>query len=370
MYQISQIMKNYLILTIVPAILAICWALVTKIRQKDWADTFFVFVAALTLIINGLVVNRILTDAYVPLWMLLIQLLLSPTIVPQAYMYFCRQLGTKGSLGTHIALWALLALLLVPSLCIDIHPFTEETMCQPLEFMHFNIFNHGVRIYSISIPSLIILIQAIITIARIPIVVKALRIYELKFTTGGRSFISWWSATIVFCVASSLIEMQTLQEPMYSWMFFITYSVLISFIFGLIGWGVDLHPLQTSEDEQIENMDDFIEANKDLAQRAQRLFMQEKLYLRPGIVIDDVVKMLNTNRTYFTRMMRAEFNMSFNEYITKERIEYAKLELHRTEKTMEEIAMDCGFANASSFCRVFKRITDVSPDAWRKNKIE
>lgn len=362
----STTMSQYLIITIIPALLCICWALISKLRLKDWANAFFVLMAAITLLANGIAVYHIVKDTTPPMWLIIIQLIASPTVVPQAYMYFCRQLGTKGSLGVHIALWSLLVLLLIPSLSIDIHPIQEPSMYDPLQIMHFNIFNHGKLIYCISIPSLIILLQAIITIIRIPVVTKALRVYDLKFTPGGRSFIMWWTLAILFCVFSSLIEMETLRQPAFSWFFFITYTILVSFIFGLIGWGVDLHPLHTSEDEQVDNIDEFIEANKELAQRAQRLFLEEKLYLRPGIVIDDVVRMLGTNRTYFTRMMRAEFNLSFNEYITRERIIYSQTLLSTTDKTIEEIAMDSGFANASAFIRVFKRMTDTTPDAWRK----
>lgn len=364
-------MIQHLIYTIIPAIIFILWALITKIRNREWENVFFVLVASITLLINGLVVFHMVYRDFTPTWMLMLQLVLSPTIVPQAYNYFCRQLGTRGSTGVRVALWSLLGLLLIPSLSIDIHPFTEETLCQPLQLWHFNIFSHGVRIYTISIPSLIILIQAIITIARIPVVTKVLHVYELKFTRGGRSFVTWWILTIGFCIFSSLIELDVLREPLFSWLYYIAYTILICFIFGLIGWGVDLHPLQTSEEsEELDNIDSFIEANKELAARAQRLFHEERLYLRPGIVIDDVVKMLNTNRTYFTRMMRVEFKMSFNEYITKERIAYSQTLLHNTDKSLEEIALESGFSNASSYCRVFKRLTDVTPDAWRKNTQE
>lgn len=360
-------MSQYLIFTIIPAFITIIWAFVAKLLRKDWTNSFFVLVAGVTLLANGYAVYHMVKDISTPTWLLIMQLVLSPTVVPQAYAYFCRQLGTKGSKGIHFTLWALLIFLFVPSICIDLQPFTQPTMCEPLLLMHFNIFRHGVRIYSISIPSLIIFLQAVITMARIPVVRKLLHTYELRISPQGRSFILWWALAIAFCVFSSLIEMEQLRQPMFSWGYFITYSVLVSFIFGLIGWGVDLHPIQTTDEDSIDNIDAFVEANKDLAQRAQRLFMEERLYLRPGIVIDDVVKMLGTNRTYFTRMMRAEFDMSFNEYITKERIAYSQTLLLNTDKTIEEIALESGFSNASAFCRVYKRLTDTTPDSWRKS---
>lgn len=368
MRKFSNNMSEYLIYTLIPAVVIILWALVVKIRAKEWKNVFFLILASITLLANGYAVYHMIHDEQVPMWLLLIQLILSPTVVPQAYLYFCRQMGTSGSRGVHIALWSLMGFLLVPSLCIDIHPFTEPTICEPLDFMRFNIFNHGILLYSISMPSLIITLQAIITAIRIPVVTKALRVYELRFSNSGRSFVIWWVLAIVFCVVVSLLELDTLRVASYSWVYFISYSALISLIFAHMALGLDIHPLQTTteDEEEVVNMDEFIEANRELAQRARRLFMEEKLYLRPGIVTDDVVTMLGTNRTYFTRMMRSEFKMSFNEFITSERIEYSKQLLTATNKTIEEIAEDSGFGNASAYCRVFKRMMNTTPDAWRQ----
>lgn len=359
-------MSQYLLCTLIPAVMVILWALIVKMRAKEWKNVFFLVLASSTLLANGYAVYHMLLDVNVPMWLLLMQLILSPTVVPQAYLYFCRQMGTDGSRGVHIALWSLLGFLLVPSLCIDIHPFTEPSMCEPLQFLHFNIFDHGTLIYTISMPSLIITLQAIITSIRIPVVTKALRVYELRFSRGGRSFVIWWVLAIVFCVVVSLLELETLRIASYSWVYFISYSALISMIFLHMALGMDIHPLQTLDDqEEVVNMDDFIEANRELAQRARRLFMEEKLYLRQGLVTDDVVSMLGTNRTYFTRMMRSEFKMSFNEFITSERIAYSQQLLAGTDKTMEEIAEESGFGNGSAYCRVFKRLTNTTPDAWR-----
>lgn len=363
--QSQLIMSQYLIYTLIPAVLVIFAAIFIKIKDKRWKDTSFLTIAAVTLLVNGYAVYHMICDVQPPMWLVLMQLILSPTVVPQAYNFFCRQMGTRGSIGVRVTLWSLMLMLLVPSLSIDIHPFNEPTMCEPLHFMHFNIFNHGALIYAISIPSLIILIQAIVTLARVPVVSKALHVYDLKFTARGRSFIMWWILAILFCVFSSLIEMEQLRQPTFSWFYFVTYSLLITFIYGHIALGLDLHPIQTAEDQTVENIDAFFEANRELAERAHRLFLDEKLYLRPGLVTDDVVKMLGTNRTYFTRMMRAEFNMSFNEFVTSERIAYSKQLLAATEKTIEEVAEESGFSNASAYCRVFKRMTLVTPDIWR-----
>lgn len=360
-------MKEYLIIPILPVVLIIIWAFIAKLRQKEVSNALIVLIAGLTIVINAYAVYHLVCDVQVPLWIQLAQLVLSPTIVPQAYYYFCRQIGSKGSLSIKITLWALLLFLFVPSISIDLAPISEAHTQAATHLLNFNIYRGGELLYYISIPSIIILIQAFLTSVRIPVMASNMRRYGLKIGFAGRSFLTWWVLAIGFICFSSLISLDMLRNPSFSWFFFISYSFLSAMIFGHIALRLDIIPIQTIDDEEaIDNVDAFIHDNHELAEKAKRLFLTEKLFLRPGIVIDDVVHMLGTNRTYFTRMMRTEFNMSFNEYITKERITYSQTLLSNTDKTLDEIALECGFSNASAYIRVFKRVTDSTPDTWRK----
>ncbi len=69
----------------------------------------------------------------------------------------------------------------------------------------------------------------------------------------------------------------------------------------------------------------------------------------------------------FTRLFTQEVGSSPQKYVKKKRIDKASVLLHHTNKTIEEIASDCGFADRYHFSRIFKEITNISPASYRKN---
>jgi AraC-like DNA-binding protein len=95
----------------------------------------------------------------------------------------------------------------------------------------------------------------------------------------------------------------------------------------------------------------------------QQLMEEEKFYLKPGITVSDVSTALGTNDKYISLSVNKYARMNFNHYINTLRVQEAKkllLEPSRNN-SIQDIAMVCGFGNASSFIRVFKQITGLTP---------
>lgn len=358
--------EKFEILCLIPMALLMLWAFIVKMRAKLWIDAFTLLIAGLAVLLNFGIMYQALCHYDVPLWGSLMQLIVSPMIVPLVYMYFARQFGREFNNGTTAWCWGLMALLLVPSVSIVLDPWNMVEQPDAMKMCYVHFFYSGKCLYAISVPSVIIVIQAILTMVRIPVITKTMSQYELHFSAGVRSFLTWWVAAILFVLYTSLVPMELLQQPAYSWSYFIIMGVLGTAIYLHIALQLDLHPIRTEEDTAVE-VSSFIQENRDLAHRARRLMMEERLYLHLGITIDEVANMLGTNRTYFTRMMRAEFGLSFNEYVSSERIRYSQTLLSSSDSTLDEIAENCGFTDASSFCRVFKRITGTTPDSWRRS---
>ena len=63
-------------------------------------------------------------------------------------------------------------------------------------------------------------------------------------------------------------------------------------------------------------------------------------------------------------------SQSVVEYIHEVRIRKAKELLIQTEKTVQEISGSVGFANIQHFHRLFKRLTGVTPNEYRKTRRE
>ena len=99
--------------------------------------------------------------------------------------------------------------------------------------------------------------------------------------------------------------------------------------------------------------------------RFEDIIVTEQLFLRQGIRITDIASMLETNRTYISRLVNSTYNMSFSDYINTLRIDYAEQYLlHHRDAKQSDIAAACGFPNASAFNNVFKKITGVTPKIW------
>ena len=95
----------------------------------------------------------------------------------------------------------------------------------------------------------------------------------------------------------------------------------------------------------------------------QQLMESEQFYLKPSITISDVSTALGTNDKYISLSVNKFARMNFNHYINTLRIQEAKKKLleENTESSIQDIAIACGFGNASSFIRVFKQITGLTP---------
>lgn len=92
---------------------------------------------------------------------------------------------------------------------------------------------------------------------------------------------------------------------------------------------------------------------------------EHKVYLQPNLRIDDVARLMATNRSYLSEMINKEYKMSFSSYINSLRIQYAKnLMLSDKDLTQDKIAEQSGYLNASSFNRSFKSLTGLTPKSW------
>jgi len=149
-------------------------------------------------------------------------------------------------------------------------------------------------------------------------------------------------------------------------------SVIFSFFFFIIGIKGN-HQVQVNTDFEGEVFIDFEDVKNDqndkLKKQLINLFEVNKIYQSVDLRIVTVSEILNTNRTYISKLINDEFEMNFNEFVNKYRIEDAKLLL--TDKnpevyTLEYIAEKSGFASVGSFSRVFKSLSGQTPGKFRE----
>lgn len=92
-----------------------------------------------------------------------------------------------------------------------------------------------------------------------------------------------------------------------------------------------------------------------------------KNHCREKLTLEDVADILKYNASYFSRRFHQYTGFTFVEYLNRCRTAAAAVILLESDKTISEIAMDCGFPNVSSFITFFKRQYKMTPESYRKS---
>ncbi len=104
-------------------------------------------------------------------------------------------------------------------------------------------------------------------------------------------------------------------------------------------------------------------------QQVQALMQVERLYTDPDLNLNDVAKRLNLPATETSRAIREGSGSNFRTYVNDFRIASVKQKLvdpGYANVSILAIAMESGFNAESSFYRVFKAATGLSPTAFRQ----
>lgn len=76
---------------------------------------------------------------------------------------------------------------------------------------------------------------------------------------------------------------------------------------------------------------------------------------------------IHLSPNYLSKIFSEITGVSFSEYLSKVRVEKARVSLLNSEKSVTEIAFDCGFNSFSTFSRKFKSTYGCPPSNYRYN---
>ncbi|MFK7694152.1 helix-turn-helix domain-containing protein [Paenibacillus sp. HJGM_3] len=85
------------------------------------------------------------------------------------------------------------------------------------------------------------------------------------------------------------------------------------------------------------------------------------------VSLTSVAERLKLNPAYLSRIFKEHTGSTFTDYITLERIRMSKGLLLRTELQVQEISKQLGYMQVSYFIKLFKTVTGVTPNEYRKN---
>lgn len=111
--------------------------------------------------------------------------------------------------------------------------------------------------------------------------------------------------------------------------------------------------------------DEFV--SNELLDRYYHVVEYVNKHIHEKIVVDDVLKHLYMNSTYFSQFMKKVGGWGFKEFVSYVKFTKVVQYLISGELTMTEIATEVGITDMKSFYNSFKKYFHMSPSKWRKS---
>lgn len=115
----------------------------------------------------------------------------------------------------------------------------------------------------------------------------------------------------------------------------------------------------------------FLEQDRDILEKMEAVLEEERPYRILGFNRRSLAERLGVKEYQLSRVINCKLNKSFSELMNECRVNDAKQALRETDDAVTVISFDTGFSSITSFNRVFKEATGVSPSEYRtKNRKE
>jgi len=124
---------------------------------------------------------------------------------------------------------------------------------------------------------------------------------------------------------------------------------------------------------QITNKYEKSALSKEQAQQIintlEKVMQKEKYFLDSNLTVEKLAKIICSPQQYLSQAINQYRGMNFYELIANYRINYAKeLLLNEPDKSVIEVAMDAGFNAKSTFNQTFKKVTGLTPSAFKESQ--
>ena len=84
------------------------------------------------------------------------------------------------------------------------------------------------------------------------------------------------------------------------------------------------------------------------------------------LALESVASHFFIDKHYLARLFKEQYGVTLVTYLQQVRITHAKRMLRFTDKSIEEIGLECGIGELNYFSRVFKKLEGVSPSEFRR----
>lgn len=85
----------------------------------------------------------------------------------------------------------------------------------------------------------------------------------------------------------------------------------------------------------------------------------------PNLSLNMIAEAIHVNSSYLSKLFKSGLGIYFTDYLNKFRVNYSIQFLEDTDKTIKEIAGECGYGSVQNYIRVFKKYMNQSPGQYR-----
>lgn len=100
-------------------------------------------------------------------------------------------------------------------------------------------------------------------------------------------------------------------------------------------------------------------------ERIHRILMYLEEHFREPLRLNDIASAEGITETYLSHFFRQHLHITFQDYLSRLRVEAAMHMLKATDLSLTGIAYECGFSDPKYLNRGFKKTLGVSPAEWR-----
>jgi AraC-like DNA-binding protein len=136
----------------------------------------------------------------------------------------------------------------------------------------------------------------------------------------------------------------------------------------IVGLFEILSILSDSKDLKFINTESYTPAEDNSKNdRLSIVFSHVKEHYMEDITLQSISKIAHLTPPSFCRLFKARTKKHFVEYLSEVRISNACRYLMESDRSISEVAYICGYKTVSNFNKLFKKITGLTPQAYKKN---
>ncbi len=106
----------------------------------------------------------------------------------------------------------------------------------------------------------------------------------------------------------------------------------------------------------------------ELMRRLCQMMEEQRVYMNPNLKVNDIASALGTTRIVLSNCIKSQQGCTFPQFVNTYRVALAQQLLsEHPDIKLTEVWTATGFASESSFYRIFKSITGVTPNEWKRS---